>query len=36
LTLAQGWTRTDTVARWKLAPAALPKDVPAVFSLLAQ
>ena len=36
LTLAQGWTRSDTVARWKAAPATLPKDVPAVFSLLAQ
>jgi 16S rRNA (cytidine1402-2'-O)-methyltransferase len=35
LTLPRGWTRTDTVARWKTAPASLPKDVPAVFSLLA-
>jgi len=36
LTLAQGWTRSDTVERWKLAPPNLPKDVPAVFSLLGQ
>jgi 16S rRNA (cytidine1402-2'-O)-methyltransferase len=35
LTLAQGWTRTDTVAAWKAAPPRMPKDVPAVFSLLA-
>ncbi|HEV7914532.1 MAG TPA: SAM-dependent methyltransferase [Albitalea sp.] len=35
LTLPQGWTRTDTVANWRGAPLALPKDVPAVFSLLA-
>ena len=35
LTLAAGFTRTDSVARWKAAPAALPGDVPAVFSLLA-
>ena len=35
LTLPQGWTRTDTIAGWKAAPAALPKDVPAVFALLA-
>ncbi len=35
LTLAGGWTRTDAVSRWKSAPAALPKDVPAVFALLA-
>lgn len=35
LTLASGFTRTDSVARWKAAPAALPADVPAVFSLLA-
>ena len=34
LTLAGEWTRSDTVANWKARPAALPKDVPAVFSLL--
>lgn len=36
LTLEQGWTRTDTVAQWKSAPARLPADVPAVFSFLAR
>jgi 16S rRNA (cytidine1402-2'-O)-methyltransferase len=35
LTLPHGWTRTDPVAAWKAAPAAMPKDVPAVFSFLA-
>ena len=35
LTLAEGFTRTDTVAGWKARPAALPADVPVVFSLLA-
>jgi 16S rRNA (cytidine1402-2'-O)-methyltransferase len=35
LTLAQGWTRTASVAAWKTAPTQMPKDVPAVFSLLA-
>jgi len=35
LTLPNGWTRTDPVAAWKNAPAAIPKDVPAVFSFLA-
>jgi 16S rRNA (cytidine1402-2'-O)-methyltransferase len=35
LTLADGWTRTDSVARWRSKPTALPKDVPAVFGLLA-
>ena len=35
LTLPRGWTRTDTVANWKAAPVSLPKDIPAVFSLLA-
>ncbi|RQP21634.1 SAM-dependent methyltransferase [Piscinibacter terrae] len=34
LTLACGWTRTDTVARWKAGKSAIPKDIPAVFSLL--
>jgi 16S rRNA (cytidine1402-2'-O)-methyltransferase len=36
LTLAAGWTRTDAVARWRAVPATLPKDIPAVFSLLGQ
>ncbi|WOB09464.1 SAM-dependent methyltransferase [Piscinibacter gummiphilus] len=36
LTLASGWTRTDTVGRWKSAPAHMPADVPAVFSFLAR
>ena len=35
LTLASGFTRTDTVDRWKARPAALPADVPVVFCLLA-
>ncbi len=35
LTLEQGWSRTDTVARWKAAPTAVPADTPTVFSLLA-
>ena len=35
LTLAEGFTRSDTVAGWKARPAALPADVPVVFSLLA-
>lgn len=35
LTLASGFTRTDTVAAWKAQPSALPGDVPVVFSLLA-
>ena len=35
LTLAEGFTRSDTVAAWKARPAALPADVPVVFSLLA-
>lgn len=36
LTLPQGWTRTDTVAQWKAAPAHMPADIPAVFSFLAR
>lgn len=36
LTLAQAWTRTDTVAQWKSTPARMPADVPAVFSFLAR
>lgn len=35
LTLAGGWSRTCNVARWRLQPAQLPTDVPAVFALLA-
>jgi 16S rRNA (cytidine1402-2'-O)-methyltransferase len=35
LTLTTGWTRTDSVAAWKAKPAQIPKDIPAVFSLLA-
>jgi 16S rRNA (cytidine1402-2'-O)-methyltransferase len=35
LTMPNGFTRTDTVQRWKTRPVSLPADVPAVFSLLA-
>lgn len=35
LTLAQGWSRTDTVARWRQQNLTLPDNVPAVFSWLA-
>jgi 16S rRNA (cytidine1402-2'-O)-methyltransferase len=35
LTLAGGWCRTDTVARWRAVPAQMPDRWPAVFSLLA-
>jgi 16S rRNA (cytidine1402-2'-O)-methyltransferase len=35
LTLVSGFTRSDTVARWKARPSSLPADVPAVFALLA-
>ena len=34
LTLANGYTRTDSVAAWRSRPTALPADMPAVFSLL--
>ena len=34
LTLAEGFSRSDTVSGWRRAPTALPADVPAVFSLL--
>lgn len=34
LTLAQGFTLTDTVARWRQRALALPTDVPAVFAWL--
>ena len=35
LTLEGGFTRTDSVVRWKANPIRLPTDVPVVFSLLA-
>ncbi len=35
LTLTGGWTRTDTVARWRERPAQMPDKLPAVFGLLA-
>lgn len=35
LTLHGGWTRSDTVARWKASPRDIPNDIPAVFGLLA-
>ena len=35
LTLAQGWSRTDSVAGWRKKNLTLPDDVPAVFSWLA-
>lgn len=35
LTLPSGWTRTDSVSRWRSGATAIPKDVPAVFGLLA-
>lgn len=34
LTLSQGFTRTDTVARWRQRELTLPTDVPAVFAWL--
>lgn len=36
LTLPDAWTRTDRVLRWRAAPAAMPKDMPAVFGFLAE
>lgn len=36
LTLADGWSRTDTVAAWRRAPLTLPTDIPAVFAWLAR
>jgi 16S rRNA (cytidine1402-2'-O)-methyltransferase len=36
LTLTQGWSRTDTVARWRQHALTLPGDIPAVFSWLAE
>ena len=35
LTLAQGWTHSDSVAGWRERPRPLPSDVPAVFALQA-
>lgn len=35
LTLPSGWSRTDTVARWRQQNLTLPADVPAVFCWLA-
>lgn len=35
LTLADGWTRSESVAGWRARPAAMPDRLPAVFSLLA-
>jgi 16S rRNA (cytidine1402-2'-O)-methyltransferase len=35
LTLQQEWTRSDSIERWRARPQPLPKDVPAVFCLLA-
>lgn len=35
LTLPQGWSRTDTVARWRQQAVTLPDDIPTVFSWLA-
>lgn len=34
LTLTDGFTRSDSVAGWRVRPTALPADVPAVFSVL--
>lgn len=35
LTLPGGFTRTDSIARWRVSPTSLPADKPAVFALLA-
>lgn len=35
LTLAQGFSRTDSVSRWRKQSLTLPSDIPAVFSWLA-
>lgn len=35
LTLARGWSRTDTLERWRKQTLTLPDDIPAVFSWLA-
>lgn len=36
LTLPDGWSRTDTVARWRQATTNLPTHIPAVFAWLAR
>jgi 16S rRNA (cytidine1402-2'-O)-methyltransferase len=36
LTLAGGFTRSDSVAAWRLRPTPLPADIPAVFAFLAR
>ena len=36
LTLPGGYTRSDSVARWRQRPTTLPSDVPAVFAFLAR
>jgi 16S rRNA (cytidine1402-2'-O)-methyltransferase len=36
LTLATGWTRSDTVARWRSQRGSLPDDTPVVFCFQAQ
>lgn len=35
LTLPEGWTRTDRIARWRQQPSTMPDRVPAVFAFLA-
>lgn len=35
LTLPQGWTRCQSVERWRAAPPRMPDSVPAVFAILA-
>lgn len=35
ISLAQGWTRSASVAEWRKQPSSLPDKVPAVFALLA-
>ncbi len=35
LTLAPGWSRSDSMADWKAKPTSIPNDTPAVFCLLA-
>lgn len=35
LTMAQGWTRSATVAAWRKLNVSMPNDLPAVFALLA-
>lgn len=36
LTLEAGWTRTSSVAQWRVKAASIPADLPAVFALLAR